>query len=345
MQDRHNRYCWCGNTNLSYFSDDYSICDACATLISQVGLSSEQTQVKDDSKDFYGREYWLSHQSQELGFPNIYQRARQDLSERCLYWLKTLISYKLPPGKVLELGCAHGGSVALMKWAGFDATGLELSPWVVDFAKQIFEIPMLLGNIEEQQLEPQSFDAIVLNDVLEHLPDPVAIMKHCLSLLKLDGVIIVQTPNYIEGKTYQEMLANNDTFLENFKPIEHLYLFNKNSVQQLFEKLGYKMLKHQPALFDYDMYFIASRQPLTENSSQQITDALTAIPSGRLIQALFDKAEEAEDIQVKWLAAEADRDARLVVIERLSQQLAESETDRANRLVLIERLSEQLKKR
>jgi 2-polyprenyl-3-methyl-5-hydroxy-6-metoxy-1,4-benzoquinol methylase len=341
MKDRCNRYCWCGNEKLSCFSDEYSICDVCDTLISQAGLDDEQIQVKDDNKDFYGREYWLSHQSQELGFPTIYQRARQDLSERCLYWLKTLLTYKLPPAKVLELGCAHGGSVALMKWAGFDATGLELSPWVVNFAKQAFDIKMLLGSIENQQLEPNSFDAIVLNDVLEHLPDPVAIVQHCITLLKHDGIIIVQTPNYIEGTTYPEMLKNNDTFLENLKPIEHLYLFNKNSIRQFFEQLDCKFLQHKPALFDYDMYFIASHQLLIENNDQQINTSLSANSSGRIVQALLDKADEADKLQQKWLAAEADRDARLVIIERLAEQLAESETDRANRLILIEQLSEQ----
>ena len=343
MKDKPKRYCWCGNENLNYFSDDYSVCNNCGTIVSQAGLSAEQAQVRNDSEDFYGREYWLSHQSEDLGFPNIYQRARQDLPERCLYWLNTLLTYKLPPAQVLEIGCGHGGFVALMQWAGFHATGLELSPWVVDFAKQTFNIPMLLGNIEEQQLEQQSFDVIVLNDVLEHLSDPVATMRHCISLLKTTGILLVQTPNYIEGKTYPDMVANDDPFLENFKSVEHLYLFNKRSVSQLFESLNCHILQHKPALFDYDMYFIVSQQPLVENSIEHISDSLLVNPSGRMIQALRDRADEMEQLRQKWLAAEADRSARLIIINQLSQQLKESEADRAERLMIINQLSQQLK--
>lgn len=342
MKDKPKRYCWCGNENLNYFSNNYSVCNNCGTIVSQAGLSSEQAQVRNDSEDFYGREYWLSHQSKDLGFPNIYQRARQDLPERCLYWLNTLLTYKLPPAQVLELGCGHGGFVALMQWAGFHATGLELSPWVVDFAKQTFNIPMLLGNIEEQELEQQSFDVIVLNDVLEHLSDPVATMRHCISLLKKTGILLVQTPNYIEGKTYPDMVANDDPFLETLESIEHLYLFNKRSVSQLFEGLNCHILQHEPALFDYDMYFIVSQQPLIENSIEQISNSLLVNSSGRMIQALRDRADEMEQLRQKWLAAEADRANRLIIINQLSQQLEESEADRANRLIMINQLSHQL---
>jgi hypothetical protein len=86
------------------------------------------THVVDDAHDFYGKNYWFTHQEGDLGLPNIITRARIDLPERCLYWLRTLLKYKLPPAKVLELGSAHGGFVALLQWAGFEAMGSEVSP-------------------------------------------------------------------------------------------------------------------------------------------------------------------------------------------------------------------------
>ena len=105
-----------------------------------------------------------------------------------MHWLQTLVKFKRPPAETIELGCAHGGFVALMQWAGFTARGLELSPWIVKFAEQTFGIPMLLGPIEDQPIEPASLDVIALMDVLEHLPDPVGTMAHCLRLLKPDGI-------------------------------------------------------------------------------------------------------------------------------------------------------------
>src|SRR5262249_43241030 len=138
---------------------NYSACPECGTLVSRVGLTPEQVQVRDDAHDYYGKEYWLSHQTDGLGLPAIHERARQDLPARCVYWLKTFLSYRCPPGKVLELGCAYGGFVALLRWAGFDAAGLEVSPWVAEFARSAFDVPVLLGPVEEQPLAEGSYDA------------------------------------------------------------------------------------------------------------------------------------------------------------------------------------------
>ena len=107
--------CWCENTNLIPFSPGYLRCPACETLVAEILPTVNYHKVADDDRDFYGRDYWFAHQENDLGFSNITVRARADLSERCLHWLRTLLTYKLPPGKILELGSAHGGFVALLR--------------------------------------------------------------------------------------------------------------------------------------------------------------------------------------------------------------------------------------
>ncbi|NEO47541.1 MAG: class I SAM-dependent methyltransferase [Moorea sp. SIO4A3] len=320
--------CWCGNTELTEFSPDYLSCSQCGTLVSKTGLMTEQLRIKDDNHDFYGKEYWLSYQTENYGFPDIRQRARQDLPERCLYWLQKLMTYKLPPGKVLELGCAHGGFVAMMGWAGFEAMGLELSPWVVEFARQTFKMPIFLGPLEDQQLEPESFDAIVLYDVMEHLPDPVATMSYGASLLKEDGIFIVQMPNYEEGKTYSEMVAQKDHFLDQMKSIEHIHLLSRRGASQFFKNLGFEFLQFEQQLFKYDMFFVASRQPLVAYTDEQISDSLLKSPSGRIVQALLDKSSEFnqlqvqhENIQVQYQTSETSRAELLNIIEQQGQEI------------------------
>ncbi len=318
--------CWCGNTNLAEFSPEYARCENCGTLNSIAGLSADLMRVRDDESDFYSKEYWLSHQTQDYGFPDIYLRSRADLPERDLYWLRTLMTYRLPPGKVLELGCAHGGSVALMNWAGFDATGLELSPWVVDFAKKTFEIPMVLGPLEDVRLPPATFDVIVLYDVLEHLADPLATMRVAASLLTEDGIFIVQTPNYEEQQVYSEMLDRQDRFLDQMKAIEHIHLFSHRSISQFFHQLGFGFLAFEKQLFDYDMYFVASRYQLVRNTDEQIAHDLLKRPAGRMVQALFDSSNSYDLLQTKYQASEQDRSARLEVILQQGQKIDELQT-------------------
>src|SRR6266545_5753086 len=337
-----NRSCWCDNSRLISFSAHYLACTNCGTLVSQAGLGPDQIPVRDDSSDFYGREYWFSYQREHLGLPNIAQRARLDLPERCLYWLRTLLTYKLPPARTLELGSSHGAFVGLLRNAGFEATGLELSPWVVDFARQTFDIPMLHGPIEEQHLPEQSFDVIVLNDVLEHLSDPLTTIKHCVALLQPEGLLLIQTPCYPEPKTYTELVRKDDPFLKMLREDEHLYLFSQRAVRCLLEPLGLSVLEFKSALFPYDMYVVVSRQPVLQYTEDQITASLMASPSGHLVQALLDKACETDQIRTQLAISEADRAARLELINRLDQQLQASEADRAARLELINRLDQQL---
>jgi len=323
-----HKTCWCGNDQLKEFSPEYLECSKCGTLVSCEGLGVEDTQVKNDDVDFYGKEYWLSHQTEHYGFPDIYQRARQDLVERCIYWLHTLLDYKLPPATVLELGCSHGGSVALLHWAGFRASGLEMSPWVVEFAHKTFNIPMLLGRVEDQQIEAESLDAIVLYDVLEHLPEPLDTLGYCASLLKPDGILIVQIPSFEEGKLYLDMVKQNDSFLELMQPIEHLHLFSRRAAQQFFERLSFNYLEFKPALFAYDMYLVASREPLVKRSPEEIEASLLASTSGRLVQALLDQTATLQQLQAShqelvafYQASESDRADRLQVIENQGQDL------------------------
>lgn len=320
------RDCWCGHKQLENFSSDYGVCRKCNTLVSQAGLSDEALQVSKDEEAFYGKEYWLSHQSEDLGFNDIYKRSRADLSERCLHWLRAILKYKLPPANVLELGSAHGGFVATLKWAGYEAQGLELSPWVVDFARKKFDVPMLVGPIEDQKIETNSLDVIALMDVFEHLPNPVETIRHCLTLLKSDGILVIQMPQYQSDKTYEQMLAEESPFLEQLKTDEHLYLFSIEAVREFFGRLGITHIQIEPAIFaQYDMFLVVSREPLVSHSTEIIETKLMDQPSQCLIQALLDLDSRYKKLEKNFLVAGQDRLNHLEQIRILAERVHAAE--------------------
>ncbi len=224
-----SRTCWCGNSRFKGFNAEYSECLSCGTLVALKQLSGDQLIVKNDDVDFYGKKYWLEHQKQDLGFPDIYTRSRNDLTERNLHWLKTLLKYCLPPSSVLELGCAHGSFVALMNLAGFSASGVEMSPWVAQFGQKTFGITVYAGVVESLDIPAGSFDVIALMDVLEHLPDPEATLCHCMKLLKPDGFMLIQTPQFREGMLYDDLVQTKSPFLTLLIPDEHCFLFTLNN--------------------------------------------------------------------------------------------------------------------
>jgi SAM-dependent methyltransferase len=335
--------CWCGNSELVPFSPGYFRCARCETLVWGQMPGPEITRVVDEATEFYGREYWFSHQERDLGFPNIFVRARNDLAERALYWLRTVLKYKLPPAQALELGSGPGAFVAMLRWAGFDATGLEISPWVVWFIRETFEVPVLHGPVEEQQIEPASLDLIALMDVFEHFRDPVDTMRRCLDMLKPDGIVLIQTPCYPEGRSYEELAAAGDRFVENLKPTDHLHLFSRRSICDFFRRLGVDYVAFEPGLFEYDMFVVVSRVPPVIFGPAEIDAALSARPAGRMIQALLDLDATGRDLRRRNTESEADRAARLAQVEELTAQLRESEADRAARLAQVEELAAQLR--
>jgi glycosyltransferase involved in cell wall biosynthesis/2-polyprenyl-3-methyl-5-hydroxy-6-metoxy-1,4-benzoquinol methylase len=336
--------CWCGNTDLPSFGPEYGECRACGTLVSQQGLSSAELQVNDDEHDFYGKQYWLDHQKQDLSFPDIHARARNDLTERNLHWLKALLKYRLPPAEVLELGCAHGSFVALMQQTGFQASGTEMSPWVVDFGKKTFGITVHLGPVESLDAPPASLDVIALMDVLEHLPDPLATMRRCLELLKPEGLLLIQTPRFKEGISHEALVESKSAFLEQLKSDEHLYLFSERSVTDLFRRLGTEYIHFEPAIFaHYDMFFAVGRTPLQINAPEQIEAKLLATPSGRQVLALLDLRERELALTERLKESETDRAARGGQIETLTAMVWESEADRAARGKQIETLTAMLR--
>jgi len=285
------RACWCGHPQLEPYSDDYRVCRACGTLVSRAPQAG----------GLYNKDYWTERQTQHHGLPDIRERARLDLPERCTHWLRRLLSVRLPPARVLEVGCAHGGYVALLGWAGFEATGTDLSPWVARFAHETFGVRALTGHVESQPFEPGSFDIVIMNDVIEHLPDPLATLGHCARLLAKDGIFVIQTPEYVEHKSYEELKGSNDLFLRHMdrNNDEHLYLFSRRSAGVLFSRLGFPHLDFSAPVYAYDMSFVASKGAIAVADDAAVEAALVRQPVGRLVQALLDKARESAD---RWWA-------------------------------------------
>ena len=313
------RTCWCGNAELQSFSPRYFRCSLCNTLVVKTLPDKAIGRVTDDDGDFYGKSYFTEYLPQRYGFPHLQTRARTEIPERCSHWLRTLLHYKVPPATVLELGSSHGGFVALMRWAGYEATGLELSPWLVEFARTTFNVPMLQGPLEEQNLKEGTLDAIILMDVLEHVPDPVDTVRRCVSLLKDDGILVVQMPQYPENETYEGMVANAHPFLSHTNVEAHLHLFSCQATRQLLLRLGLHAIQFEPAIFShYDMFFVAGRAGLAPQTDDQIDRALGAVPTGRLVQALLDAYGQIQEIN-------ADREARLQLLQKQDRVLREQD--------------------
>jgi 2-polyprenyl-3-methyl-5-hydroxy-6-metoxy-1,4-benzoquinol methylase len=309
--------CWCGSKDLQAFSDNYVRCNKCNTLINSPRPNDSFYEVKDDNNDYYSKKYWFEHQTEDFKLPSIIERARTDIYDRCIDWLKIMLSYKLPPGKVLEIGCGNGSFLALLESVGFEAIGTELSSWIVEFVKDTFNATVLKGKIEDLAFENSSYDILVAFDVLEHLINPEKTLLEANRILKNDGLFIIQSPCYSKPFIdYETLLNQADKFISMLIPKEHVYLFNQDSIKLLLSKVGFVEIEILGGLFPYDMIVVASKKPLARNNIEDVQKFLINKQQNKILLALID-------LNKKWKECETDRAQRLELIIKADKMLTE----------------------
>ena len=147
----------------------------------------------------------------------------------------------LPPGgRVLDIGCASGGLLALLRPGAGHLAGLELSPTAAQAAAQIGD-EVACGALEDPGLpfEDGSYDLVVLADVLEHLVDPAAGLARAASWCRPRGAILVSVPNIAHWHARLTLLrgrwpqADSGTF-----DASHLRWFTRNSLAALLSSAG-----------------------------------------------------------------------------------------------------------
>jgi 2-polyprenyl-3-methyl-5-hydroxy-6-metoxy-1,4-benzoquinol methylase len=101
--------------------------------------------------------------------------------------------------RILDLGCGSGYAVTRFLGGPDDEIlGLDLYAPNVQYAKEHFERQGLTFECRSTTSLSQSrrtFDVVVLADVLEHLEDPLSVLKECRRLLAADGMLLVTIPN------------------------------------------------------------------------------------------------------------------------------------------------------
>lgn len=151
---------------------------------------------------------------------------------------------RFPALKILEIGCAEGGFLDVLYEMGIEAAGVELEPHRVDIAKKYNpNLNILTGNITDDKIVAQigdTFDLIVLRDVIEHVSNRLAAFANIDKLLNPGGYLYITFPPRYSGFAGHQQ--NGRTLLR-YVPYLHLL---PNAVIRF---LG-KMLHESPQLID-----------------------------------------------------------------------------------------------
>jgi len=147
-------------------------------------------------------------------------------------------------GRLLEIGCGSGAMLNYMGSLGWQAEGIDVDPSAVANAKSK-GLKVVLGSLEEQGYNDNSFDAIMASHVIEHVPDPQGLLAECYRILKPGGMISIVTPNIKAfGHSFfkQSYLA--------LDPPRHLMLYNDKALHSLVQKAGFAGIKTKTTVRD-----------------------------------------------------------------------------------------------
>lgn len=99
------------------------------------------------------------------------------------------------PGRLVDLGCWVGFLVSEAGARGWTASGVEPSRFAADYARSTLGLDVITGTLESAGLPDGAFDAVVMGDVLEHLPSPGDALDRIHALLAPDGVLMLMLPD------------------------------------------------------------------------------------------------------------------------------------------------------
>jgi SAM-dependent methyltransferase len=151
--------------------------------------------------------------------------------------------------RLLDVGAHAGRFIARARRAGWAAEGLELNPRTAAFAAQHSGGRIRRLNVHDLDLEDAGYDAVTITDVLEHIPEPVPVLKKIHDLLAPGGIVAVKVPSgpaQLVKETWRGRLrlGYRPTLADNLVHVSH---FSPASLRVALERGGFTAIDVVPA--------------------------------------------------------------------------------------------------
>jgi 2-polyprenyl-3-methyl-5-hydroxy-6-metoxy-1,4-benzoquinol methylase len=154
---------------------------------------------------------WPPVPSEAIGswYPQVYYGTRNvrfnPLFEALTRWFRRRRAHAVRrlsrPGRVLDVGCGRGLTLASLRDDGYQPLGIELSDMAAVHAREQLGLDVRIGDFQTLELEPESFEAIIFWHSLEHFADPIAALDRARRLLRPGGLLVIAVPNFASAQS------------------------------------------------------------------------------------------------------------------------------------------------
>jgi 2-polyprenyl-3-methyl-5-hydroxy-6-metoxy-1,4-benzoquinol methylase len=201
---------------------DFYVCPSCGHGMLDLNLTS--TEISDLYTRYYPR---------GAGGISPEENAKR-IKPKDKFW-----AFKWVPdgAKVLDIGCGDGSSLMYLQNRGCDAQGVDSDQNVARIAAQ-YGLNIKVGVFDPGDYAEQSFDYVVMEQLIEHIADPVAMLKSVSSILKPEGSLVLSTPNMqsLGAKWFK------DAWLHWHAPY-HVSFFTRKSLELCLQAAGFRLEK------------------------------------------------------------------------------------------------------
>ena len=146
--------------------------------------------------------------------------------------------------RFLEIGCAGGAFLDAARKVGFQVQGVELSEDACRFARETFGLQVFAGELADAHFPEGSFDVVFMGDVIEHLADPVAVLREINRVLGKQGMLVMALPSQTNslfsrlGFSVFELVGRSATVS---LPPYHLFEYRPRSLQYVLRMCGFEI--------------------------------------------------------------------------------------------------------
>ncbi|MFA6012172.1 MAG: class I SAM-dependent methyltransferase [Desulfobacteraceae bacterium] len=164
----------------------------------------------------------------------IIARLKSFVIKRRLRFFQELLKGR---GRILEVGCGDGVLLVDLKTRNpqLDLVGLDLALGKETIKRcKAMGITLMETSVEQADLGHDRYDLIIVNQVIEHVPDPAQVMQNLAKALKHGGYISIETPNR-DG--YDHTFFRRSFWGGYYFP-RHLHLFDRDGLKSCVENSG-----------------------------------------------------------------------------------------------------------
>lgn len=250
QKDRYCKYCESDNIREYLLFNGYIIyrCDYCGILFTQTRSNS----IYSNNKKTY-----------DLSYLENYNKRFDILKSRFIKVLEE-IEIIQPGGYLLDVGCSTGIFLRVVikyckyKW---DLWGVDINTKSIQFANKIKGIKLINKSIENTNISRDKFDCITCFDILEHTADIRKTMEKLNIILKKNGLLVIQVPNY---KSTMALLCGNNW--DWWSIPDHRYHFCETTIKNILLENGFRIIR---------LYTWSPKKEFIKNISGSIRNRMT----------------------------------------------------------------------